>query len=167
MSKLIPLHSRKFLGLFAVVDDADYELVNQFKWCPAKRAKTFYAVTNIYEADGKHKMPYLHRLITGFNGEVDHISRDGLDCRRSNLRPASSSQNNQNQDRRGRTGFKGVWIARNRFSAFIGGSREGRTYLGMFDTAVEAARAYNEAALERYGEYALINEIPADLPLAA
>ena len=97
----------------------------------------------------------MHKLITGWD-ETDHINHDGLDNRRANLRPATSSQNKGNQRPRisGTSPYKGVSRAfkGKPWQVFVG-----HEYVGTFDDEVEAARAYDAAARERFGEFACPN----------
>ena len=89
---------------------------------------------------------------------VDHINGDGLDNRRSNLRIATVSQNNSNVGMtRQRTGLRGVYQRRSgRWGSQI--SQNGRLiYLGTFDTAVEAALAYDNAVREMKGPFGVTN----------
>ena len=59
----------------------------------------------------------------------------------------------------GKLGFIGVGICGHRYYASIG-SRDDAEYLGSFDTLEEAALAYNEAALRRYGPNTRLNILP-------
>jgi len=94
---------------------------------------------------------------------IDHINGDKLDCRRSNLRLATRSDNEANKKkRRGNTTskYKGVskiaTAKKYPWRATI--TKEKRqTALGTFATEWEAAEAYNQAALELYGEFAFTN----------
>jgi hypothetical protein len=99
------------------------------------------------------------------DAQVDHANHNGLDNRRSNLRPATPAQNIANQRPRKRTSPhipegmvlpKGVLFRPDRpkrpFRAKVG-----RKDLGCFAAAKEAARAYDKAAAERWGEYAYQN----------
>lgn len=108
----------------------------------------------------RHRV-YMHSFLTGWP-LTDHINGDGLDNRRSNLRPATPAQNlaNSHLSKRSTSGYKGV-------SRFTGrGRRQWRAYiaidgrqrdLGTFVDVKEAARAYDAAALAEWGEYARLN----------
>jgi hypothetical protein len=95
--------------------------------------------------------------------EVDHRNGNKLDNRRSNLRVATTAQNQHNQHaRRGATSqYKGVcWVAsRRRWQVQIRFQGH-RFWLGFFTCELCAARAYRDAALRLHGEYANVDEIP-------
>jgi len=72
------------------------------------------------------------------------------------------AQNGRNSKlkRNNTTGYKGVNHIQKtgRFRAYIAPDRK-QIHLGCFDTAMEAARAYNEAASLYFGEFARLNVI--------
>lgn len=122
-----------------------------------------YAVTNWFE--GKAQRIYAHRLImkAPAGWEVDHINRNPLDNRRENLRLATHSQNGANKAHpNSASGYRGVYKAsKNRWHARI--KVDGRPlYLGSFGSPHDAARRFNEAAIEKYGEFAVLNEVPLE-----
>lgn len=160
--KRIPLTQ----GLFAKVDDADYEWLMQWKWHAEDRGKQgVRAARGPKKSEGRGMRPVLmHRQITGAapRQPVDHANHDQLDNQRANLRLCTNAQNMAN--RRKQPGcssrFKGVhwykrtgrWMARIEF--------DGRKkHLGYFDDEEEAARAYNVAAREHFKEFALLNNV--------
>lgn len=107
------------------------------------------------------RQQFLHRAIMGLQrGDgliVDHASRNGLDNRRLNLRLATASQNAANA-RRSSNATRGVRPRCGRWHAHIG--IDGRwTWLGSFATEAEAAEAYDRAAREQHGAFALTNAI--------
>jgi hypothetical protein len=150
-----------------LIDDSDFDLFNQYSWYVSLHCNSWYAVTTVDKNNspsGK-KHIYLHRLLLGFpkNKTVDHKDGNGLNNCRHNIRVASFSQNNANLPIRidNTSGFKGVSFQKNisKFYAYI--NKDGkRTPLGYHDHAVDAAKAYNEAAKKYFGEFALLNKIP-------
>lgn len=95
-------------GKKAQVDDIDFEWLNQWKWYCDKG----YAVRNVAIPNGKQEALYMHRLInqTPKGSDTDHINRNKLDNRRSNLRTATRSLNiiNRNPRKDNKSGFTGV-----------------------------------------------------------
>lgn len=145
-------------GLVALVDDQDLARVTALgKWYADPSGRTFYARKNVWQG-GRCVAVRMHRFLTGWD-KVDHINGDGLDNRRSNLRPATASTNAMNRQRPRRrcaTGYKGVYSNRWGWYAVI--TFEGRrTHLGSFKDPVEAAHAYDRAARELFGAFARPN----------
>lgn len=145
-------------GKEAIVKIKDYEKVADIVWSARKADNGEYYAISTPSGGGVIAM---HRLIMNASPleEVDHINGNGLDNRNpENLRIATRHQNSFNRKpNRGRT-FKGVAFRYGRFRASIGHNY--RTHhLGVFDTAEEAARAYNKAAKDFYGMYARLNPV--------
>jgi hypothetical protein len=138
---------------FALVDDEDFELVNKYAW---ERHAQGYARMNSY-----HKPRLMmHRLIMGSPSgrQVDHINRLKWDNRRSNLRIATHGQNQANKALQNKTGYRGVSFSG--YSYCAGLRHDGKNvYLGRFKNPQEAAQAYNKAAFEIWGEFALLNDL--------
>lgn len=114
---------------------------------------------------------YIHRLVAlhfvpnpSQLPNVDHINRDRLDNRASNLRWCNQSQNTINQssrqERRLYSRFRGVTFNQQtqKWVAQITHKRK-HISIGYFETEAEAGRAYNKKAVELFGEYANLNEI--------
>lgn len=142
-------------GGFALIDEADVPYVSRFNWSTMANG---YAMRSTRHT-GKF---LLHREIIQQFTEippthiVDHISGDRLDCRRSNLRTGSVSQNGMNSKKRkdNKSGFRGVsWVARDSdWAAFITlGGKSVR--LGSFATPEEASACYEEVAKANFGEF--------------
>jgi AP2 domain len=159
--KLIPLTQ----GKFAMVDDADYPLISQFKWYAhkGKHDSTYYAVRKVRGADGKQKDIRMHRFILGLTDpkvQGEHRDGDGLNNTRDNLRTASNAENARNKKRSGRntSGYIGAYWHSNlsKWAAGIGCNGK-LMHLGLFDSAEEAALARDAAALKLHGEFASLN----------
>lgn len=134
----------------ALIDAVDSEWVGRHRWSLQDSVKG--PVRRNEVVDGCIKRVFLHREILGVapgdNIEVDHINRDKLDNRRSNLRKATPAQNCQNTpSRRGSSSiYRGVsWHKKSKkWTAQISVNHQ-RTHLGMFESEVEAANAALEA----------------------
>ncbi len=92
---------------------------------------------------------------------VDHINGDGLDNRKDNLRIVTIAENNYNKRKSKNvrsSQYKGVSIDKrtNRWRAIIY-YKYRKINLGMFGDEIDAARAYDEAANELFGEFAKLN----------
>lgn len=144
-------------GLFALVDDEDYDRVMQFKWFAHGVDARFYAARNIRNADGKRKTQHLHTfLVQPASGlEVLHIDGNNLNCcRRSNLKAGTRLENMQGPKHRysnNTTGYRGVLPPRKYRPYFEAQIRaRGRVVFRMphFTTAKEAAIARDTKARE-------------------
>lgn len=155
MSKFIELTRNKV----SIIDEEDFIKVSQYKWHTCMTGSRMYAQTRI---DGKRI--YMHHFILPKKDyvEIDHVNCNGLDNRKENLRYATSQQNKRNREKgkNNTSGFKGVSFRkdRNKWRAHITIDYKYR-HLGHYDTAIEAAVAYNQAALKFFGEYANLNVI--------
>lgn len=121
------------------------------------------------KADGGFKTEtiYLHKLIaekyltdekTGARRLVGAKNGDKLDCRLDNLTYRSRSVASRQRKTSSKTGYTGVYKEHNRYRAVI--SVHGKSvHIGMFDTAEEAAAAYNKLSKEVYGEEGKINRV--------
>lgn len=146
-------------GKVAIVDDQDYALVSQYKWCAKWNGRHWYSHKSIVK-NGRQYTLFMHRFITDAptGMQVDHVNGDTLDNRRSNLRLCTPSENQQNRGRpiSNSSGYKGVRKDGNRWCAAI--MVNGKYFhLGSFAEPVEAAHAYDSAARRHFGEYAKTN----------
>lgn len=149
----------------ALFSPQDIDLVRSKNWIRMSSAGGDYVGFNSH--NGKSvKRKLLHRLILRpkHGLSVDHKNRDRLDNRRENLRCCTHSQNAANALWR-KDSYKGVWWKKTHkaWSATI--RKDQKTYhLGCFADASDAARAYDKAALELFGEFALTNKMLGLLP---
>lgn len=142
--KKIPLTQ----GKYALVDDEDFEYLNQWKWC---YAKTGYAVRSQsrkeYSINSKRKSIFIHRVVnkTPDGWPTDHINHNRLDNRKGNLRTVTTSQNVinksglQTNNNSGHTGVSFVkskkrWLAQLTV-------RKRRIHVGSFKLLDEAIKA--------------------------
>lgn len=159
--KLIPLSQ----GKFTIVDDEDYErLISMGKWSYGNG----YAVrvSNVIKDDGSKKSISINMsqvVIQSKKGViVDHINRDRLDNRKCNLRVCTRTENNRNVGKKSTSAgrFKGVFWNKKAKIWYVRIGVNGKSkYIGCFKDDIEAARAYNEAAIKYHGEFANLNPI--------
>lgn len=143
----------KILPCGAIVDDDVYEWAKHFNW----RIHSGYAAIRQSE-----KTVFLHKVVINANDDqmIDHRDRNRLNCLRENLRFATHSENaiNRNYGNRGESLYRGVSIDRRygKWRAAIQKDKK-RVALGYFPDEISAARAYDDAAKEIHGEFAVLN----------
>ncbi len=141
------------------LDKQDRDLLSH-NWRPLKSKHIIYAIATI---NGKQAL--LHRLVAeragmDLTGVIDHINGHALDCRRENLQPCTHQQNIQKQRHQATAAspYKGVMRFRDKWRARI--TVDGKTlHIGLFKSAIDAAKAYNEKAKELFGAFANLNEV--------
>jgi hypothetical protein len=150
-------------GFVALVDDEDFELLNQRKWFAKVKKRGdkqyIYAICNAQLSSGEWRSMTMHRIILNPypNELVDHIDHNGLNNQRNNLRICTRGQNQMNRFNASKTGFKGVYKHRNgRYFATINVDKK-RIRLGTYDTPEEAAYVRDEAAIKYHKDFAHLN----------
>ena len=145
-------------GHIALVDDEDFAFASSIHWYALKGHSTTYACNR--------RKGYMHRLVLNAPPGlvVDHIDHNGLNNTRANLRLCTKQENGRNR--------AGAAKVRNRTSSLIGvcwcpRTRKWRASicagdnktisLGRFVNDEDAARAYDAAASELFGEFARLN----------
>jgi hypothetical protein len=159
-------YRRIYLGnkKWAIVDPDDYYRLVGFKWCAIGQNGTFYAVAGIQVSPEEIKLVRMHRLIMNAPDGVlvDHRNSLSLDNRKTNLRFATHAQNIFNRSKKklknASSKFMGVsfrpekrkWVARIYY-------QYKQIWLGYFKSEIDAARAYDRAAIKYHGEFARLN----------
>jgi AP2 domain len=147
-------------GQNALVDTTDYERLMQWNWSARwdKTMRSFYAYRGHWNGAGVDCV-FMHQAIIGCKG-IDHRNHNTLDNRRKNLLKATQSENSCNRRKRSdnTSGFKGVGFRKDcgKWVAAITVNRK-RKFLGYFTDKKEAAKVYDNAAMELHGEFANLN----------
>lgn len=146
----------------AIIDDEDVYRISKGTWSLNSNG---YAVRTQRCGGGKKHSILMHReilgLLYGDGITIDHIDNNKLNNSKSNLRKCEHSQNvvNVGKYRSGTSRFKGVYRkpGYKKWYAYINKDSK-RYHLGRFDSEIDAASAYNKAALELHGEFAVLNK---------
>lgn len=174
--KKIYLSGKIGKGKHMLVDDDDYQNLIKRKWHGFFRHGTYYAHTHLCTINDKSIGIGAHRMIMGCTAGdgviIDHKDGNGLNNQKSNLRFATRSENARNkQNRLGASKFLGVCVNKAKYkdkiyfkwAAMIDNGKK-RLTLGRFpfnkEGEMQAALAYNQAAIKYFGEFANLNIIP-------
>lgn len=150
-------------GLVVLVDDEDYDRLSVYNWSISGTNRIGYARRARKTGLLQYKNQYMHREILGIedpNIFIDHKDGNTLNNQKSNLRLCNQSQNlaNQGKQRDNTSGYKGVSWHKNRKTWVGHVSHENKqVHVGVFDTAIEAAKAVDKKAIELFGEFAHLN----------
>ena len=151
----VPIYNQKgFVVAWALADVADAPALGESRWC---KITSGYAVAR--RRGGK--FVFMHRFLVPEGEEVDHIDRNKMNNQRDNLRSCTRQENGRNlpMKKNNKSGYKGVrrhesgkWEARLMFN-------RKHVYLGRFNTAEEAAIAYDAGAKAIYEAFAATNKM--------
>jgi len=149
---------------YAKVGPDDYERLRGYEWLSKKGKNSFYARRRVPTGKaGKETLVYMHQeVIKVPDGMVvDHINHDGMDNREANLRAATYSQNLCHRKKRSGANYskyKGVsWKKVNRKWVARIGFEKKEIHLGYFHSEIDAAKAYDRAAIKYHGKFASLN----------
>ncbi len=155
-------------GKVALIDDADYPLLSAYHWAARQDHNGVWYARRTEHRQDKNVSVYMHRAILDVphGMQVDHVNHNGLDNQRFNIRICTKVQNGANRLKASKYSslYKGVsWSkSKNCWEARIGSGSVNpitRRHLGSFKSEIEAARAYDAAAREQWGEFALVNGV--------
>ncbi len=157
-------------GQHAIVDSENYEYLMQWKWTYCDGYAYRAVFMGSINGKKKSKKIRMHRIIVAApdGWYVDHINGDTLDNRRCNLRICTAMQNAQNSYRPvHRIGcirsskYKGVsYNKKNKNWRVQIQVNKKKMYVSSHKFEIEAASAYNAAAIQYFGEFAKLNEVP-------
>lgn len=149
-------------GKFAIVDEEDYEKVNQYHWgvTNSSGCETLYACRTVM-CNGKKKKILMHRFIMNAKSlDIDHRNGNGLHNYKSNLRECTENQNmwNSRPNKKSSSNYKGVTFHKRDKKYYCNIAFKNKHYhLGVFKDEIEAAKYYDAKAKELYGEFARLN----------
>ena len=147
-----------------IIDSEYWNEIREYRWSLhlSKTTKSGFYIRN---TDRRHNRILLHRLILKLNDPkilVDHINHNTFDNRKENLRKCNPTESlrNRTKQENNTSGFKGVsWhISKQKWMAYIGLNNK-QVYIGLFEDATSAAKAYNKKAIELFGDYAVLNQV--------
>ena len=163
--KELPLISKHHGGVVALVDDDDYEKVRVLRWYLGREANptNWQAVT--FTRKPKRTVTALHRMVMNATPGtyIDHIDNNGLNCQKSNLRFCTQSQNvaRSRRFKKFSSKFRGVyWYTSGRgWRASV--KKDGKKHFAprIYESEVEAAKAYNILAKHYHGQFAVLNDV--------
>lgn len=159
--KKIPLSQ----GRFALVDDEDFERLNQYNWYASYNQPegNLYVKRNLKKENGEKTSVLMHReiLSPSASEQIDHINHNSLDNQKKNLRICSGEENLRNAVKKApaTSQNKGVyWHKRDKkWCARVKIPNGKQSWIGSYISEIEAAKAYDKSARELFGEFAHCN----------
>jgi hypothetical protein len=156
------IESPKYGNFEVIIDTKNWDNVKQYRWS-IHLNRHFYAETRI-----NNKLFSLHKFILKNKNYTDHKNHNTLDNTEFNIRNCSNSDNKKNllKYKNNKTGFKGVkkvlrYSKNKTFKYYLAEIHYNKIYkfLGYYKNKIDAANAYNKAAIKYHGEFACLNEV--------
>jgi hypothetical protein len=148
-------------GQEVLVSDIDYEYLNNYHWYYMKNHGR--VARNVPETTTEEiSRTIARRMGLNLTKEIDHKDRNALNNQRENLRESDRITNNINRGMQSNntTGYKGVtWHKYNQRWRAVTSYNNKQIHIGYYETAKEAAKAYNRAVYNLYKEFAVLNII--------
>lgn len=165
---IIPHRSKKHADAVILVSPEDVDRVMEHRWSPVEKGRkrmSLYAIRWVHTGTRMGTTTSLHRFILELEAKdyrtVDHINHDGIDCRRKNMRIVTNQQNafNSRSGSGSVSKHKGVSpnSGKGKLWRVVINHNQQCKHIGYFDDEIEAALAYDAAAIELFGEYAYLN----------
>lgn len=162
MSKLIQLNNSTKL---VTVDDEDFDRLQSFQWClvggnKGGVSRGEYVSATMGKPSRVKRTAIANQIMDRFDCIFDHTDRDSLNCTKSNLRESTHQQNcfNRAKQINSTSQFKGVSFdkAAKKWRASITCNNRKHS-LGMYTNQLDAAKAYNKAAINLFKAFAFLN----------
>lgn len=149
-------------GKYVIVDPEDYYQFGCFRWSDMGGSRNIYAGRTTRDKKGKIRLVALHKeIMKPPRGRVvDHRYGNSQDNRRANLRIATVLQNACNRGKKMKATSKYIGVSYDKQTKKWGVKIKHRgkhRWIGRFKREIDAALAYDRAALKYRGEYARLN----------
>jgi hypothetical protein len=151
------IHSPKHGNYTVLIDDEDVDKIKNINWCICIKGELR---KKVYVKKVRSNI-YMHRfLMNEPNSIVDHINGNTLDNRKLNLRICTHAENMRNVSKKTKntSGYKGVFWEKGKWKVQLKYNYKS-IHLGRFNNKIDAALAYNQAAIKYYGEFAQLNKV--------
>ena len=162
--KIITIDSKKHGVHDVLVDNENFQELSKYHWTLYKNKNILYAKRHII-IEGKRTTLKMHRFVMGLKTNdkliVDHINHNSLDNRKANLRICSQSENCRNKTSHKNSSSKYLGVSFNKKCKkwqYQICSNKKTIHLGLYINEIDAAKAYNNAAIKYHGEFANINK---------